>query len=333
MTNMFLRCRTAVRSLLAVSTVLPISGCVMPFESKDISVVAVDTETGLPVSGVRILRHVDDPMDADQAEEPVATTDAEGTAAVGAPRRSGRWLVTCDGYEPRLVEFPSRAPAETAGRFECVKVWSEIARSGTLELAMTPMSIRSVDFKVVDADTGSPIPGAEVVQKSTPFFGRELDRRLLGFRAEAVCATNDDGRVTLSLPDCLETEVSIEAIGHAGTTTLFDPQSPAGVPGRREVALQPYQYEPIRILVLDRSTGLGVADAVVRVRMNDPHDGAFISDALWNTGEDGTVVVMKPAAGMGSITVEVGNRLQSEFRLVEIRASEFMPVAIGFDAD
>ena len=69
MTSMFLRCRTAVRSLLAVSTLLPISGCVMPFESKDISVVAVDTETGLPVSGVRILRHVDEPMDVDQADE------------------------------------------------------------------------------------------------------------------------------------------------------------------------------------------------------------------------------------------------------------------------
>ncbi len=331
MINTFLRCRTALRAMIAASTVLLVAGCVAPYESKEIAVLAVDTETGMPVPGVRIFRHVDEPALLNSPDDAVANTDDDGVAAFKAPRLHAKWLVTCDGYEPRLVDFRSRVAAEPEGRFETALVWSDITDEGELELEMTPMIQRTVDFKVVDADTGSPISGAEIVQSSTSFFNRELDQRLFGVPVAISTVTAADGRVTLSMPSCLKTEVSIEAIGHAGTATIFDPESHAGVSSRREVALQPYQYEPMRILVMDRETGLGVAGAVVRVRLNDPRTGEFRSDSLWDTGEDGTVVVMKPTAGLGSISVEVGNRLASEFRVIEIRASEFMPVAIGFD--
>lgn len=331
MIDLFLRCRTAIRSLLAASTVLLVAGCVAPYESKDIAVVAVDVETGLPVPGVRIFRHVDEPALLNSPDDAVTDTDEHGVASFKAPRLHAKWLVTCDGYEPRLVDFRSRVPAEASGRFETAFVWSDITDDGSLELEMTPMTPRVVDVKVVDADTGAPIVGAEVVQTSTSFFGRELDRSLFGVPVSISTVTAADGRVTLTLSPCLSTEVSIEAVGHEGTATTFDPDSPAGVPSRREIALQPYQYEPMRILVMDRATGLGVAGAVIRVRLDDPATGRFRSDALWDTGEDGTVIVMKPTAGLGSISVEVENRLASEFRVVEIRASEFQPVAIGFD--
>ncbi len=331
MTIAILRYRTVLRTLLAGSALLAASGCVMPFESRDIAVVAVDSETGLPVEGVRIFRHVDEPALLNSPDDAVTTTGVDGTATFMAPRLHAKWLVTRQGYEPRMIDFRSRVPADPDGRFETAMTWSEVATSGLIELALTPMSWRTIDFKVVDADTGRPIPSAEVVQSSTYFFDREIDRQLFGVPVAVSTVTSADGRVALSVPSCTKTEVSIDAMGHAGTSTVFDPDSHGGVPSRREVALQPYQYEPMRVLVLDRFTGLGVADAVLRVRLEDPETGEFRSDSLWNTGEDGTVVVMKPAAGLGSISVEAGNRLPNEFRVVEIRASEFMPVAIGFD--
>ena len=326
--KLMVRARRVLAGLCSVG-VVGIGGCVMPYDSAEIGVVAIDAATGQRVEGVRIFRHVDKPGVINTPPDAVAMTDPAGLAIFDVPRLESKWLVLREGYEPMLVRLREGGATPEPGHFEFIAQWSEVAERGSLDLPLVPTSWKPVRLTVVDADSGAGVAGATVSVESVSYFDRETGFQLYGVPVVVTSITDAQGVVALSVPSGTTSEVTIEAPGHAGTSACFDPASPQGISSRQVVAMEAYRYEPTRVIVLDRSTGLPVDGAVLRVFLSAPNGGPVCQESIWTTGDDGTVVVMKPSAGLGSIRIEHGNRLPSEFNLLEIHAPEFKAIAIG----
>ena len=326
--NLMVRARRVLAGLCSVG-VLGIGGCVMPNESAEIGVVAIDVVTGQRVEGVRIFRHVDEPGVIKTPPDAVAMTNPAGIATFEAPRLESEWLVLRSGYEPMLVRLREAGATPEPGYLEFMAQWSEITERGVLDLPLVPTTWKPVRFTVVDADSGAGVAGATVSVESVSYFDGETGLQLHGVPVMVTSTTDAHGVVALSVPSGTTSEVTIEAPGHAGAFDCFDPASPKGISSHQVVAMEAYRYEPTRVIVLDRSTGLPVEGAVLRVFLSAPDGGQVCQESIWTTGDDGTVVVMKPSAGLGSIRIEHGNRLPSEFNLLEIHASEFKAIAIG----
>lgn len=308
-----------------------LGGCVLPHESAEFGVLAVDATSGRPIDGVRIFRHVDKPGVINAPRDAIATTDVAGTASFDVPRLDSRWLVLRDGYEPMLVDLREGGETPEAGRYEHVAQWSEIAKTGVMDLELVPTSWKPVRLSVLDAETGAGIVGATVSVESISFLEREVDRNLLGVPVMVTQETDVIGIASLNLPSGMRSTVVVSAEGHEDVTAMFDTSTAEGVPSRHAVMLQPHLFEPRRVLVLDRSNGLPVPGVVLRVFLSDPEDGSTRRESIWTTGEDGTAVVMMPSSGLGSMAVECPNRLPSEFRVVETISREFQSIAIGVD--
>lgn len=311
--------------------VLGIGGCIVPYDSTELGVVAVDAATGRPIEGVRIFRHVEKPGVLNLPADAAATTDETGMAFFDAPRLDSRWLVMRDGYDPMMVWMQEGDDAVDAGPFEMVVRWTDLAEAGVLDLPLTPTSWKAVRLTVIDADTGAGVPDASVSVESVSYFDHELDRRLFGVPVVVTSTTDPHGVATLNVPSGTTSEVTVQAPGWATVTTMLDPDAPEGISSRRMISMEAYRYQPTRVLVLDRNNGLPVEGAVLRVHRADPTTGDTVGESIWITGMDGSAVVMKPSAGLGSIRIEHENRLQSEFRMIEIHAPEFDAIAIGVD--
>lgn len=329
------RARRILAGLCSVAA-LGLGGCAMSHGSSEIDVVAVDAITGLKVEGVRIFRHVETPRVAINSgivsgatPDQVTITDPAGIATFEAPRVESTWLVLRNGYEPMLVRLREDGPDPDPGHFEVVARRSDVVEQGVLDLPMVPTIWKPVRLTVIDADTGAGVAGATVSVESTSYFDHEFGYRLDGVPVTVTSTTDAHGVAALSIPSGTTSDVVIEAPGHAGAVACLDPASPEGIASRRVVTMEAYRYEPTRVIVLDRSTGLPVVGAVLRVFLADPDDGRVCQESIWTTGDDGTVVVMKPSAGLGSIRIEHEDRFPSEFRMLEIHASEFTAVAIG----
>lgn len=308
-----------------------LGGCVLPYQSAEFGVLAVDATNGAPIDGVRIFRHVDRPGVINAPRDAVATTDDGGTAVFDVPRLDSKWLVLRDGYEPMLVDLRENDELPDPGRHEFVAAWSKIAESGVMALELVPTTWKPVRLTVVDAETGAGLQGATVSVRSMSFFDREVDRDLFGVPVVVTQSSDALGIATLNIPSGMCSTVTVQAPGHESATAVFDTSSVDGVPSRHQVLMQPHLFEPRRVLVLDRSTGLPVPGVVLRVFLADAEDGSIRRESIWTTGDDGTAVVMMPSSGLGSMAIECPNRLPSDFRVVETVCRDQQSIAIGFD--
>lgn len=316
-------------ALLAVAAGLTLGGCVMPHETRELGVVARDISSGETLEGVRIYRHVDKPGVLNAPADAVATTDPAGIAVFATPRLNSKWLVMRDGYEPMLVDVREGGVTPEARGHELVVQWADVMKTGVLELPMAPITWRTVRIQVVDSATGEPVAGASVLSETFSVLDRESGGTLFGVPVEVGTLTNEFGAAMIDLPSGSTCTVTVAAEGHAGARVVLDPESPEGVSTRTTVPLQAYRYEPTRVVVLDRETGLPVEGATVRVGLLDPTTGEGCRDSLWTTDAEGIAIVMKPNAGLGTLTVEHDGRLPGEFRVIEIHATEFTSIAIG----
>ena len=308
-----------------------LGGCVLPHPTAPLGVMTVDAASGEPIDGVRIFRHVERPGAIGAPSDAVSTTDQAGVARFDVPRLDSRWLVLRDGYEPMLVDLHEGDESPEPGRYEFIAHWDDVVETGMMALELVPRTWKPVRLSVLDAETGAGLEGATVSVQSVSFFGKELDRAIFGVPVVVTQETDGLGAASLNIPSGMCSTVTIEAPGHEGSTVVFDPASVDGVPSRHRVLMQPHLFEPRRVLVLDRSTGLPVPGVVLRVFLSDAGDGSTRRESIWTTGEDGTAVVMMPSSGLGSMSIECPNRLPSEFKVVETISREFQSIAIGFD--
>ena len=309
---------------------LTLGGCAVPQQTRELGVVARDAATGDTLDGVRIFRKLDG---VDPQSDAVATTDTAGLAVFAASVADSSWFVVRDGYEPLLVDLRGDESVEpvVAGPNEVVVRWSDVLTSGVLELPMSPITWRTVWVSVVNSETGSPVARATVVSESLSVLDPDQGGALFGVPVAVGTLTDGSGVAMIDLPSGSRCKVSVVADGHAGAEVVLDPSSPDGVAAHTTIQLEAYRYEPTRVVVIDRGTGLPVEGATIRVGLLDPETREPRSHSIWTTDAEGMAIVMKPAAGLGTLLVEHDGRAQTDFRILEIHAPEFNTVAIGAD--
>ncbi len=318
---------TRLAAVAGAMGLLTIGGCAMPQQTRDLGVVARDGSSGETLEGVQFFRH----DTSNSSTDAVATTDTAGLAVFAAPRSDSKWLVLRDGYEPMLVDLREGDETSDAGPHEVMVRWADVMTTGVLDLAMTPVTYRTIWVSVVDSVTGSPVGGATVMSESFFMLDREHDGGRVAAPVAVGSRTDSYGLALVDLPSASTCVLTIEADGHAATTFTLDPDSADGVAMHTTVPLEAYRYEPTRVVVIDRSTGLPVEGATIRVGLLSPSNGERQHDSIWTTDAEGMAVVMKPSAGLGTMVVEYDGRAQSDFRILEIHAPEFDTVAIGAD--
>lgn len=306
-------------------------GCATPSVTSDLGVIARDAVTGAPLEGVRIV----EPSDA--AARTVVTTDSAGVAVFSSPAADSTWLLVRDGYEPvrvrlRSVEGVQAAcadPRRGGAAGEIVIDGADLQDTGMLEVPLAPVTSRTLRVLVVDSITGAPVPDAEVVGDFTFVADRTGD--LLSAPESIETRTDACGRALIDLPSASVCVLSIMAEGHAASVTTLDPASVEGIAAHTMIPLQAFRYEPTRVLVLDRATGLPVEGATIRIGFAHPGGDDAPHDSIWTTDAEGMSLVMKPSGGLSTMTVEFEGRAGTDFRVVEIHAAGVEAVAIGVD--
>jgi hypothetical protein len=311
-----------------VTALLALGGCSTPQQTRDFGLVARDASTGDMLEGVQIFRHLGNDVISDEV---VATSDSGGAVVIAASGPSSKWLVMRDGYEPMLVELRTDGEPSEVDLGEVVLTWTEDANPGRFELAMAPVTYRTIWVSVVDSTTGSPVAGATVTSETFSILDRTRSGGVFGTPTAVGTKTDGFGLALVDVPSASTCVLSVTAEGHADGTLTLDPKSDDGVNMHTTVALEAYLYEPTRVVILDRNTGLPVEGAKIRVGLLSPDTGEHRQDSIWTTDHEGMAVVMKPTAGLGTLVVEHDGRLQSDFRIIELHASEFSTVAIGAD--
>jgi hypothetical protein len=309
---------------------LTLGGCAVPQQTRELGVVARDAATGQTLEGVRIFRNVGS---VDAQSDSVAITDPAGVAVFEAPVSNSVWLVMRDGYEPLLVDLRDEEDTESKQVVanEVVVHWSDVLATGMLDLPMSPITWRTVWISVVNSETGAPVARASVVSEALSLLDPDQGGTRFGVPIAVGTLTDGGGVAMIDLPSGSRCKVSVAADGHAETRVVLDPTSPDGIATHTTIQLEAHRYEPTRVIVLDRGTGLPVEGATIRVGLLDPETRRPRHHAIWTTDAEGTAIVMKPAAGLGTLMVEHEGRAQSDFRVLEIHATEFDTVAIGAD--
>lgn len=296
------------RCLAVAGLILGLGGCAATGPDR-VDVVVRDAASGEVVEGARVYAF-DVATTASTACEPVTCTEADGAFVLETPRPGSSWMLVRDGYEPVRFDVPA---------------------SGSTEVALTPMTYRTVRIGVVDADTGAPVPGAGVVSECRFQVADGCDAAFFGDAWSVGTMAGEDGVAYVEVPAGATCSVTLVAEGHAGCTLVLDPNAAEGFASRVTVPMNAYRYEPTRVVVLDRNTGLPVEGATLRVGLLDPETGDLHHESLWTTDAEGIAIVMKPGAGLGTITVDHAGRLPGEFRVLEIHATDFSSIAIGGD--
>ena len=290
-----------------------LGGCAGTTQTRALDLIARDASTGEPLEGVRIVRQSGTAHAAGTSE--VMTTDATGSVVVAVPVSDSVWMMVRDGYEPVRVDLREHGAEAVAG--------------GLLDIPLSPITYRTIRVSVVDSITGAPVPHATV--QSEMFSLLDPDGIAFGTASAVGTRTDAHGLAIIDLPSASRCVVTVEADGHAVNRVILDPESAEGVAMHTTVPVEAYRYEPTRVVVIDRGTGLPVEGATIRVGLLSPTTGALRHDSIWTTDAEGMAIVMKPAAGLGPMVVEHDGRAQTDFRMIEIHATEFNAVAIGAD--
>lgn len=305
-----------------------LGGCAGTTQTRALDLIARDASTGEPLEGVRIVRQSGTAHAAGTSE--VMTTDATGSVVVALPVSDSVWMMVRDGYEPVRVDLREHgAEAVAGGPNEVVTAWAEVMAAGTLDIPLSPITYRTIRVSVVDSITGAPVPHATV--QSEMFSLLDPDGTAFGTASAVGTRTDAHGLAIIDLPSASRCVVTVEADGHAVNRVILDPESAEGVAMHTTVPVEAYRYEPTRVVVIDRGTGLPVEGATIRVGLLSPTTGALRHESIWTTDAEGMAIVMKPAAGLGTMVVEHDGRAQTDFRMIEIHATEFNAVAIGAD--
>jgi hypothetical protein len=308
-------------------------GCESSQVTRNLEILAIDSDTGLPVDGVRFARHVEGGWPQGLVDESSVTTGDDGRASLSASRRDAAWLVVRSGFEPTVVEFAnggSVMPDIDAATIEID--WDAVTRTGRFELEMTPLRSKSMRVAVIDADTGAAVPHATVEHRSTSNLAPELARTLFGDPATLTATADRHGHAVLEVPERMQTVIRVTATGRIGSELRLDPRRSSGMPAALSIAIAKPYYEPTRVIVLDRRTGEAVGGVDLIVGLHDPTTGELRSTGVWTTDVEGVALLMKPGAGLGTIEIRAGDRHPDEFRLVEVRSPDLPAVAIEVDA-
>jgi len=111
-----------------------------------------DAQTGAPIEGVALHKHAISLLSLLPSRQEPVQSKADGSARVWVPPLNTNITLLRPGYEPASVAvFKKEFPASMQGDFE---------------MRMKPCTRTTMEVRVIDAENGQPVEGAEVLART-----------------------------------------------------------------------------------------------------------------------------------------------------------------------
>jgi hypothetical protein len=209
----------------------------------------------------------------------------DGSARVWVPPLNTNITLLRPGYEPSSIAvFKKEVPASLRGDASRPRlVFEELEDGRVVEMRMRPCTRTPVQVSVVDAATGAPVPGAEVLARTFLFLPAPGLEGGWGFPDLQRVFTDASGTASIDRVSGFRNRVTARLAGRADAHTDLrgDATGPVTLRSRE------LRWKTVRFEVLDEKRGTPVAGAWVA--LEEPRNGlppdpnAFAAC----TGEDG----------------------------------------------
>jgi len=228
-----------------------------------------DADTGAPIEGVALHKHAISLLTLlPSRQEPVRSL-ADGSARVWVPPLNTNVTLLRPGYEPTSIAvFKKEVPASMQGDSERPRLVFDDLKDGEMfELRMKPCTRTSVEVRVIDADSGKPVEGAEVLSRTFLYLPAPGLEEGWGFPDMQRVTTGPDGSATVQRFSGFRNRVTARMAGRSDAHADIR----ADVQGAVTLRSRELRWKPLRFEVLDEKEGTPVAGAWIT--LEEPRSG------------------------------------------------------------
>ena len=228
-----------------------------------------DADTGAPVEGVALHKHAISLLTLLPSRQDPVRSASDGSARVWVPPLNTNITLLRPGYEPASVAvFKKEIPASMQGDASRPRLLFEnLDDDRAFEMRMKPCTRTSVDVRVVDADTGAPVEGAEVLARTFLYLPAPGLEEGWGFPDMQRAATDGGGAAKVDRVSGFRNRVTARMAGRADANA--DLRSDAS--GVLTLRSRTLKWKPVRFEVLDEKAGTPVDGAWIT--LEEPRNG------------------------------------------------------------
>ncbi|MBX3356546.1 MAG: carboxypeptidase regulatory-like domain-containing protein [Phycisphaeraceae bacterium] len=230
------------------------SGCAKPIPFQ-----VADTDSQLPLEGVRIYRHSVSIFSPLPSRRPPHESDFTGTATVPIPPNPTNLTFLRQGYEPTAVGVFRRMPTAMALRADAssepdpdapwqrILLWDDLMPKIEVPVVMRPLRRGMVEVFVVD-HSGRPVAGCEVLGSTFLYLPLPGDEPEWGFPPLQRVFTDATGRAVLDSWSGFRNRYTARLANHDDVFVDLNGAQTSSV----ELRIQPLEWKAQRMRVLDQ---------------------------------------------------------------------------------
>lgn len=242
--------------------------CLAACFPKPLDLHVADASTGAPVDGVALHRHAISLLTLlPSRQDPVRTT-ADGSARVWIPPLNTNVTLLRPGYEPASVAvYRTEVPESMKGGTRRQLLFQDLKEGEVFEMRMQPCTRTPTRVQLVDAPSGKPIAGADVLARTFLYLPAPGLEDGWGFPDLQSAPTGAEGVATIDRVSGFRNRVTARMPGWADTHA--DLRAESG--DELTLRARPLRWKNIRFEVLDEKRGTPVEGAWVS--LDEPRNG------------------------------------------------------------
>lgn len=242
--------------------------CLAACFPKPLDLHVADASTGAPVDGVALHRHAISLLTLlPSRQDPVHTT-SDGCARVWVPPLNTNVTLLRPGYEPASVAvYRTEVPESMRGGARKQLLFQDLKEGEIFEMRMTPCTRTPTKVTVVDAPSGKPIDGADVLARTFLYLPAPGLEDGWGFPDLQTAPTDANGTATIDRVSGFRNRVTARMPGWADTHADLRGDSATELTLRA----RPLRWKTVRFEVLDEKRGTPVEGAWVS--LDEPRSG------------------------------------------------------------
>ena len=257
----------AERALRAAGVVvaLALSACF----PKPLDLQVQDADTGAPIEGVAMHKHAISLLTLLPSKQEPVRSQPDGSARVWVPPLNTNITMLRPGYEPASVAvFKKEVPASMRGDADRPRlVFEELKDGSVVEMRMKPCSRTPVEVTVVDAESGRPLEGVQVLARTFLYLPAPGLEQGWGFPDLQDAATDASGHASIDRISGFRNRITARMAGRADAHADLrgDATGPVTLRSRE------LRWKTVRFEVLDEKRGTPVPGAWIA--LEEPRTG------------------------------------------------------------
>lgn len=228
-----------------------------------------DADTGAPIEGVAMHRHAISLLTLLPSKQEPVRSQPDGSARVWVPPLNTNITLLRPGYEPASVAvFKKEVPASMRGDADRPRlVFEQLDDRSVVEMKMRACTRLPVQVTVIDAETGKPVEGAQVLARTFLYLPAPGLEQGWGFPDLQEVPTDAAGLATIDRISGFRNRVTARMAGRADAHADLrgDAEGPITLRSRE------LRWKAVRFEVLDEKRGTPVQGAWIS--LEEPRAG------------------------------------------------------------